>query len=69
LSRDDDDAGFAAHLIELIGNPNRRRWMGRAGRSRVLSRHQVRAVVTELAENLRSIAPSFADRTALATGT
>lgn len=56
LIREDDDAQFAARVIDLVDAPERRAAFGRAGRERAVSHHQVSVVVSALARDLRDIA-------------
>lgn len=56
LTDEDDDARFAARVMELLGSPDRRAAFGRAGRERAVAHHRVGVVVAALARDLRGIA-------------
>ncbi len=63
LTGENDDAAFADHLLDLLEWPERRLDMGRAGRSRAVSRHRVESVIATLARDLWAIAAIGAEDT------
>jgi glycosyltransferase involved in cell wall biosynthesis len=58
LAAENDAAGFAAHLIRLLGDPELRRRMGQAGRGRVLAAFAERPAVEKLAQLLTELVGS-----------
>jgi glycosyltransferase involved in cell wall biosynthesis len=55
LTDEDDDIGFADHVVELLDAPYRCVEFGRSGRERAVSRHRASVVVAELARHLHAL--------------